>query len=92
MIRSQTDYEPFLYSITHLYINYIGIIYKLSLYYMFPVATHGYSPSYYICQLAAGRFSVLPFASFYVPAYVHGLLANADVTFFWRGRYVEHRQ
>jgi hypothetical protein len=38
MIKSQTDYETFsFYSISHLYINYLGIIYKLSLYYIFPL-------------------------------------------------------
>jgi hypothetical protein len=42
MIKSQTDYETFsFYSISHLYINYLGIIYKLSLYYIFPLQRTG---------------------------------------------------
>jgi hypothetical protein len=31
----------FFYSISHLYINYLGIIYKLSLYYIFPLQRTG---------------------------------------------------
>jgi hypothetical protein len=57
MIKSQMDYETFsFYSISHLYINYLGIIYKLSLYYIFPLQRTGtllYTQYYNLILLSA---------------------------------------